>query len=224
MLPSTSARSFRSLSLINKTRIPIRGVIVCLFFAFTLTTAFTVFETTCPLYTSRYYGFDDWNNSLLFLVISIGCLAAIALLQVFLIFIPDERVLLTIFGIVCTVGLVILFDWNNGFVPIWRFYLGVGLTAFGYADGNAILVALFSKILEEQEQGMMMGWFSSAGAIARMTAPIVASYIFDLYSENYILLSVAAICFLAVCSTVFGWSAIDPKRHSVFREESFTRV
>jgi len=196
-----------------------RGIIVCLFIAFALTTAFTVFETTCPLYTAKYYGFGDKENSILFLVTSIGCLAAIALLQVFLYFIPDERVLLTIFGIFCTVGLIILFDWNNGSVPLWRFYFGVGLTAFGYADGNAILLALFSKILDEKEQGLMMGWFSSAGAIARMTAPIVASYIFNEFSENYILLSVSALCFLSVCSAVFGWQAVDPNKHN--RDESF---
>jgi len=221
ILPSTTARSFRSLSLINKSRIPMRGVVVCLFFAFTLTTAFTIFETTCPLYTEKYYAYNDWDNSLLFLVISIGCLIALFLLQIFLYFIPDERILLTIFGVICTGGLIVLFDWNNGFVPLWRFYFGVALTAGGYADGNAVLVILFSKILEEQEQGMMMGWFSSAGAISRMSAPIIASYIFDRFSENYILLSVSVLCFLACCATVFGWHAIDPKKHGRV-DDSFT--
>jgi len=199
IMPSTSARSFRSLSLIHKSRIPMRGIIVCLFIAFCLTTAFTVFETTCPLYTAKYYGFGDRENSLLFLVTSIGCLFAIVLLQVFLYFIPDERVLLTIFGILCTVGLLILFDWNNGSVPLWRFYLGVGLTAFGYADGNAILLALFSKILDEKEQGLMMGWFSSAGAIARMTAPIAAGYIFlSIFRELYIIIGFGAMFFVSL--------------------------
>jgi len=194
---------------------------VC-FFAFSLTTAFTVFETTCPLYTAKWYGFGDLDNSLLFLVTSIGCLIALALLQVFLYFIPDERTLLVLFGLLCTAGLLVLFDFENGHVPLWRFYVGVGLTAFGYADGNAILIALFSKILDEHEQGMMMGWFSSAGAISRMSAPIIASYIFNLYSENYILVSVSVLCFLACCSSIFGWDAIDPKKHNRI-ETSFTR-
>jgi len=197
-----------------------RGIVVCLFFVFVFTTAFTIFETTCPLYTTRYYNFTDWDNSLLFLVLSMGCLGALALLQIFLYFIPDERILLTIFGILCTIGMTILFDWNNGAVPIWRFYLGIGFVSFGYADGQAVLVALFSKILEEQEQGIMMGWFSSAGAISRMSVPIAAAYIFNSFSENYIFLSVAALCFLACCSTVFGWDAIDPNRNK--RDDSYT--
>jgi len=218
--PNTTARSFRSLSVINKSRIPMRGIIVCLWFVFVFTTAFTIFETTCPLYTAAFYQFNGWDNSLIFLGLSIFCLLSLALLQLFLYFIPDERILLTIFGSFCTAGMVVLFDWNNGYVPLWRFYLGIALVSFGYADGQAVLVALFSKILEEQEQGMMMGWFSSAGAISRMTMPIIASYVFYQFSENYIFLSVAAICFLAVCSTVFGWDALDPKRNR--KEESFT--
>jgi DHA1 family multidrug resistance protein-like MFS transporter len=217
-MPSTSIRSFRSLSMINKSRIPMRGVVVCLFFCFSFTVAFTIFETTCPLYTKKWYGFNDMKNSLLFLGVSLGCLVFLAVLQILLKFIPDERVLLTIFGVIITGGMLVLFDWNNGYVSLVRFFIGVGFTSFGYADGSAILIALFSKILDEKEQGMMMGWFSSAGAIARMTAPIAASYIFNLFSENYIFISVAVLLFFACSSTIFGWDALDPNRHR--REDS----
>jgi len=207
--------------MINKSRIPMRGVIVCLFFCFSFTVAFTIFETTCPLYTKKWYSFNDFQNSELFLGLSLSCLVFLVVLQVFLKFIPDERVLLTIFGVFITGGMLVLFDWNNGYVSLVRFFIGVGLTSFGYADGSAILVALFSKILEEQEQGMMMGWFSSASAIARMTAPIAASYVFNLYSENYIFISVAVLLFFACSSTIFGWDALDPNRHK-HEDSSFT--
>jgi len=201
--------------MISSSKLPLKGVVICLFITFVFTTAFTILETTCPLYTSKWYGFSDWNNSLLFLGISIGCLLSLFILQLILLMITDERIILITCSLFVTVGLIVLFDWNNTSVSLVRFYCGLGLVSFGYANGQAILISIFSKILEEQEQGIMMGWFSSVGCIARMIIPVVACYIFDLFSISYIFLTVAALSFLCICSSIFTWKAIDTEEHNI---------
>uniref|UniRef100_A0A6B2L399 Major facilitator superfamily (MFS) profile domain-containing protein n=1 Tax=Arcella intermedia TaxID=1963864 RepID=A0A6B2L399_9EUKA len=208
-ITNTSIRSFRSLSMVGKTRIPMKGVLICLFFTFAFTTAFTIFETTGPLYTYDAFQYNDFSNSLLFLAISIGSLVALAALQGLLYFVPDERVLLVTFGLLLTSGLAVLSDYQNGHVSLPRFFGGIALVAVGYADGQALLLALFSKLLEEQEQGMMMGWLSSSGSIARMICPVSASYVYHSFGANYIFLCCAALCFVATMGVLFGWREVD---------------
>jgi len=214
ILAQASVRSFRSLSMVSKTKIPLAGVLICLFFVFAFTAAFTVFETIGPLYTEASYSFNDFDNSLVFLVISIISIVALAALQGILYFIKDERILLLSFGLIITAGLVVMYDWNNNYVSNARFYVAITMIAIGFADGQAVLLALFSKLLEEQEQGMMMGWLSSSGSIARMICPIAASYAYSAsdYKANYIFLGSAALTFWANMGIVIGWREMDPTR------------
>eukprot|EP01129_Flabellula_baltica_P009626 TRINITY_DN3957_c0_g1_i2.p1 TRINITY_DN3957_c0_g1~~TRINITY_DN3957_c0_g1_i2.p1 ORF type:complete len:394 (-),score=75.14 TRINITY_DN3957_c0_g1_i2:326-1474(-) len=88
---SASMRSFRSLTQVSKTSIPTSAVIGCLFLTFCYTTAFTIFETTGPLYTAADPSLK-WNilqNSELFLAISGISLASLIILQALLYIFPD---------------------------------------------------------------------------------------------------------------------------------------
>jgi len=161
------------------------------------------------LYTTFWYGFTDWNNSLLFLGISIGCLVSLFILQILLHIIEEERIILISCSLCVILGLIILFDWNKSYISMIRFYIGIGLVSFGYINGQAILIAIFSKILEEQEQGIMMGWFSSVGLIARMIVPVVAAYVFDLFSISYIFLTVAILTVISIINLIITWKTID---------------
>jgi len=214
LLQQTSIRSFRSLSLISKTRIPFTGVIICLFFVFAFTAAFTVFETIGPLYTAASFSFNDFDNSLVFLAISLVSIVALAALQGILYFIKDERILLLSSGLLISAGLVVMYDWNNNHVSNTRFYVAITMIAIGFADGQAILLALFSKLLEEKEQGMMMGWLSSSGSMARMICPFLASYAYSASGNkaNYIFLGSAALTVWANMGIIFGWREVDTTR------------
>ncbi|CAN0428886.1 unnamed protein product, partial [Ectocarpus fasciculatus] len=46
--------------------------------------------------------------------------------------------------------------------------------SIGYPIGHTAVLALFSKVVGTQPQGTLMGWFGSAGALARATFPVLA--------------------------------------------------
>lgn len=49
---SLLVRSFRSFTQVSNTAMPLKGVLLCLWMQFVLTSAFTIFETLGPIYTA----------------------------------------------------------------------------------------------------------------------------------------------------------------------------
>jgi len=144
-------RSFESLSRIGKASIPVQGVITCLFLCFCFTTAFTIFETTGPIYTTinPYLKFNVFTNSLMFLAISAVSLASLLILQALLYWFNDF-LLMIVFSFVLSVGVLILYDWNGFFINLIRLSIGIGLVSMGYAIGSSLLMSIFTKILEKK--------------------------------------------------------------------------
>eukprot|EP01123_Difflugia_compressa_P012779 TRINITY_DN5602_c0_g2_i1.p1 TRINITY_DN5602_c0_g2~~TRINITY_DN5602_c0_g2_i1.p1 ORF type:complete len:363 (+),score=50.37 TRINITY_DN5602_c0_g2_i1:3-1091(+) len=201
----SSIRSIQSYSMVGKTKVPLTGVIVCLFYTFCFTTTFTIFETLGPLYLGKFYGFGVYKTSILFLGVSGIALFALATLYGFLYFLKDERLLMVLFGMMLTGGLVAVFSWDSDHVSLLRFCLGIGVVSYGYADAAALLLSLFSQLLEEREQGVMMGWLSSTGCIARMICPLGAAYVYNAIGANYIFLASAGLCFISNMGIIFAW-------------------
>jgi len=50
------------------------------------------------------------------------------------------------------------------------------LCSASYSTSVGLLISAYSKLLENLDQGMMMGWLSSSGSMARIVGPVVASY------------------------------------------------
>eukprot|EP01128_Nolandella_sp_AFSM9_P001179 TRINITY_DN11299_c0_g1_i1.p1 TRINITY_DN11299_c0_g1~~TRINITY_DN11299_c0_g1_i1.p1 ORF type:complete len:546 (+),score=139.67 TRINITY_DN11299_c0_g1_i1:88-1638(+) len=216
-LAQASMRSVRSIAVIGepRNRSIMKGVIVCLFVCFAYTAAFTVFETTGPLYTLAAYEWSgtkgNFDNALLFLGISGVSLVSLALLQVILMKVSDERLVMIGFGFSLTAGLAVLFSWDTPYVSMTRFFIGVGVVAMGYASAQALLLVVFSKILEESEQGVMMGWMSSAGAVARLICPVAAGYAWKYLNRNYIYLSVSILTAIANLLGIIFFPAIKAR-------------
>lgn len=66
--------------------------------------------------------------------------------------ITDDRILMIGCGFSLTAGLAIFFDWNNGYISLARFCVALVFISFGYTLAQALLLAVFSKILDESEQ------------------------------------------------------------------------
>eukprot|EP01126_Amoeba_proteus_P021910 TRINITY_DN2227_c0_g1_i3.p1 TRINITY_DN2227_c0_g1~~TRINITY_DN2227_c0_g1_i3.p1 ORF type:complete len:336 (-),score=40.19 TRINITY_DN2227_c0_g1_i3:186-1193(-) len=202
-MKSTSMRSFRSLFSLGETSFGLKGVVLCLWMQFAFTTAFTLFETVGPLYTARAFNWTVWKTSIMFMGISVLSLVALILLQVFLKFF-NERHMLVICSLLLNIGLMIFVDWNNQYLNLIRFGIGIFFISVGYACGAALLLAVFTKVLKENEQGVMLGWLSSVGSIARMTIPIISSYFWLYLGPNYLFLCVTMLMFISTfCSVVF---------------------
>eukprot|EP00977_Amphora_coffeiformis_P003821 scaffold766_cov179-Amphora_coffeaeformis.AAC.4 len=66
--------------------------------------------------------------------------------------------------------------------PTWKFFLAIFLIyAVGYPIGHTAVIGLFSKIsstvVGRRPQGFLLGWFASAGSVARMFFPIMSGFI-----------------------------------------------
>jgi ceroid-lipofuscinosis MFS transporter 7 len=60
----------------------------------------------------------------------------------------------------------------------WRFVFAIFmLYSVGYPIGHTALLGLFSKIVGRRPQGTLMGWFASAGSLARIFFPVMAGYV-----------------------------------------------
>lgn len=60
----------------------------------------------------------------------------------------------------------------------WRYVVSMFFTySIGYPICHTALIGLFSKIVGRRPQGMLQGWFSSSGSVARITFPVLAGYI-----------------------------------------------
>jgi len=66
------------------------------------------------------------------------------------------------------------FDAN---VELPRFLIGVAFASTGFSAACALLIAIFSKILQDQEQGLMMGYLSTAGSAARMIGILIPFFL-----------------------------------------------
>jgi len=192
--------------------------LVCLFLSFSFTTAFTIFETVGPLYTAAnpYTKWDIFQTSLLFLGISLVSLVALVGLQGLLLVTSDDRKLELLHAAFMMGGMAILFEWrDDGYANMPRMLSGIALVTIGYVNGQALLLSLFSKVLEEHEQGMMMGWLSSAGSVARMSVPIGSSYLWKYVGANYVFLGCSCLLFVAMLSTVVSWKSLLPPSASL---------
>jgi ceroid-lipofuscinosis MFS transporter 7 len=83
----------------------------------------------------------------------------------------------------------------------WRYALSIFLIySIGYPIGHTAVLGLFSKIVGRRPQGTLLGWFASAGSLARMIFPICSGYIMN-YSSIQVLFMVLTTVLLA--STLF---------------------
>jgi MFS family permease len=165
-----SIKDVSQILLMSKQRkIPLGPVLVCLFSYFSYTTSFTVFETIGTPYTKDAFGWGVRENSIMFIVLGVVCVSSLVVLQL-LVRCLNDRVLVVGCTALSVAGFVVLFDPYKHFVPKWRFWLGVAFCSASYSTSVAVLISVYSKQLENLDQGMMMGWLSSAGSVAELSA------------------------------------------------------
>ena len=149
--PTGATESPSCLDYFRVYKVSFLGVLVCLFTNFAFTSAFTIFETTGPLYTlaNPYLKFDVFDNSVTFAAVAGNALLAIVILQVIMRFVlSSDRLNLIGFSIFVTAGLATLWDWNNGYVTFPRFCVGIFFISFGFTVNQSLVLVVFSKILE----------------------------------------------------------------------------
>jgi len=190
------------LKMSKQRKIPVVPVIISLFCYFAYTTSFTVFETIGTPYTKEAFGWTVRMNSIMYIILGGVCVVSLFVLQIFVRFF-NVRILLILTTSLSVAGFGILFDPSRTvFVPLWKFWLGVSLCSASYATAVAILISIYSKILENLDQGLMMGWLSSAGSIARIVGPVTASYALQYGGASGYLIFIIMICSMGVTTII----------------------
>lgn len=114
---------------------------------------------------------------------------------------------LTDIQLICGGMLIMLFGvLSLGFLeqdavnPSWKFCTAIFLIySVGYPIGHTAVIGLFSKIVGRRPQGTLLGWFASAGSLARMCFPIMSGFLtqyFGVSSLFYVLICVLSVSIL----------------------------
>lgn len=132
-------------------KIPVAPVAICLYCYLAYTTSFTVFETVGTPYTLAAFGWGIRENSVMYIILGGVCISALMVLQIFVRFMND-RVLLILTTALSAAGFASMFDPHKHFTPLWRFWLGVSMCSASYATSVAVLISVYSKVLEGLDQ------------------------------------------------------------------------
>lgn len=209
-LAKASTKSIQSLKRLTEPGLPLIAVLLCLYNQFMFYTAFTVFETIGTPYTQNAYGWDVRKNGFLFAGIGGGCIVSLVILQVFAMFFSD-RLLLLVCEILMTGGFAMLIEYPfSKDVELLRFLVGVITASVGFSSACAILMALFSKLLGDAEQGLMMGWLSATGSLARVIGPLFASYVLEYVGGSLVFLIVVVGLVSSLGFTIIFYMRLNP--------------
>lgn len=85
--------------------------------------------------------------------------------------------------------------------PSWKFCTAIFLIySVGYPIGHTAVIGLFSKIVGRRPQGTLLGWFASAGSLARLFFPIMSGYVTNFFGISA--LFYVLICVLTVSTLI----------------------
>ncbi len=196
--------------------IPWLPVIICLLLNFAITLTFTALETIGPPYTKELLDWGQWQNGVYFMVLGFICILSLAVLQ-FVVKCISDRAVLPLTCLLMSFGYALDFNLNPAdFPPIWCFYVSSALTSIGYAAGTAVLIAIYSKVLEGLDQGMFMGAFSAACSIARIVGPLGASYVLQLDPHaRWVFGGISIMLFVSAVGSALSYRVLKPRCESL---------
>jgi len=80
------------------------------------------------------------------------------------------------------------------------FYISIiAMYSIAYPIGHTAVLGMFSKLIVDGPQGQMLGWFASAGSVARVVFPLAAGLISNFYDDSVIFL----VMFLTLLMGIF---------------------
>jgi len=220
----SGAGSVKDISQILQMRkkIPFIPVSVCLFSYFIYTCSFTVFETIGTPYTSYDFNWGVSQNSILYAALGFLCIISLVILQIF-VKLFNDRILLIGTTTFMVAGFAVLFDYENHFVSLPRFCIAVGLVGAGYATAVAVLISIYSKVLEFLDQGMLMGWLSSSGSVARIIGPVFASNAFQYGGGRLVFGFMTGLTLLNLFVVMASYRVLAPKTVTTPQDASINK-
>ncbi|CAM9520705.1 unnamed protein product [Ectocarpus sp. 6 AP-2014] len=135
------------------------------------------FETLGAEYAMTHFGMTSAEAGSIFA--TFGSIGVVSLLSMRLIcrYLNDVQIVLGGMGVMIVACLMFVRDPEGASgLPLflWAVFL---MYSVGYPIGHTAVLGLFSKVVGAQPQGALLGWFGSAGSLARIGFPVVAGVI-----------------------------------------------
>lgn len=112
---------------------------------------------------------------------------------------------LVLFGMTLMIAscMVMIFMQDNVSADYVQFYVALILMySIGYPLGHTAVLGIVSKITTQGPQGRLLGWFGSAGSLARVIFPLMAGAVSQHYSEKIVFGLMGSILFVSCLSVV----------------------
>jgi MFS family permease len=112
---------------------------------------------------------------------------------------------LVLFGMTLMIAscMVMIFMQENVSADYVQFYVALILMySIGYPLGHTAVLGIVSKITTQGPQGRLLGWFGSAGSLARVIFPLMAGAVSQHYSEKIVFGLMGSILFVSCLSVV----------------------
>jgi MFS transporter, ceroid-lipofuscinosis neuronal protein 7 len=92
----------------------------------------------------------------------------------------------------------------------WRYIFSIfTVYAIGYPIGHTAVIAIFSKIVGRRPQGVLQGYFASAGSLARIIFPVVSGYIANYRDDSAVFWLLTLILGVSTIFTLSCRSTLD---------------
>jgi MFS family permease len=85
------------------------------------------------------------------------------------------------------------------------------LLAIGFTMGRAASSSFYSELLQGRAQGLLMGLLIATGSLARIIAPLVGVYAYELVHSTFILMPAVGILFL-ICGGLLAGAVARSQR------------
>ena len=177
LIPVTSEEA-KSLALGAKTII-----IVMLVLNITTKGSIAVYETLCGEIGMADYGLSSLELGALISLSGIGGFINLLLFESFWTFYFTDLQLMLGGILVMTIPQFLLINYDH--LPSRAAYISavVIMYSMGYPIGHTAVLGGFSKIQKSGPQAALMGWFATAGSLARIVLPIISGYL-DMLVDN----------------------------------------
>lgn len=153
-----------------------------------------------PNYDQNDHPNNVFNSSKMFSIL--GCFGLIFFFVVDWLrkCIPD-LVILTVSLVFLTAGCILLVPWGHA-IQMWHFYLGASfIWSISSPLTQTLVISSFSKLLDSNKQGTMMGLIGAAGSVGRMVVPSMSGF---LSVEANFIVSAAMSAISAIATLIFS--------------------
>jgi len=155
--------------------------------------AIGVFETLAVEYGASHYRWDAYRTGRLVTLSGAVGFACLLGFSVLLRRVSDVNLVLV--GMSIMAASCLLLVPIGAAQPTERQFICSILLMYGvgYPVGHTALIGVFALMMKTGRQGTLMGYFGSAGSLARVVFPILAGVLSDIYDDTAIFLVMAGL-------------------------------